>query len=109
MDGYGEFVWAEGKKYCGFYKDDKKDGFGLYYWHGDKFFIGFWKEGKQNGFGKYIKGNNIKYGLWKDGKKEKWFEDENDFSRAISPENEKFLALFFKDINELKRDMQIDK
>ena len=28
MHGYGEFIWADGKKYVGFYKNDKKDGFG---------------------------------------------------------------------------------
>ena len=65
MHGYGEFLWNEGKKFYGFYKNDKKDGFGIYYWPNNKFYIGFWKYGKQNGIGKYIKDNSVKYG---DGK-----------------------------------------
>jgi len=32
MDGYGEFIWKDGKKYVGYYKNDKKHGFGIYYW-----------------------------------------------------------------------------
>ena len=25
LDGFGDFLWPEGKKYCGYYKNDKKD------------------------------------------------------------------------------------
>lgn len=35
------------------------------YWPNNRFFVGFWKEGKQNGVGKYIKGEDVKYGVWK--------------------------------------------
>ena len=79
MNGYGECVFIDNKKFCGFYKKDKKNGFGIFYLPKNKFFIGFWKEGKQNGVGKFIKDDIIKYGIWKDGKREKWFNDENEF------------------------------
>ena len=47
MNGYGEFYWKDGKKYFGFYDNDKKNGFGIFYWPKEKFYIGFWKDGKQ--------------------------------------------------------------
>ena len=84
MHGYGEFIFLEGKKYVGFYKNDKKEGFGIYYWPNNRFFIGFWKNGKQNGFGKYIKDDECKYGIWKEGKREKWL-DEEDFINELDP------------------------
>lgn len=32
MDGEGEFVWPDGRKYQGNYRDDKKEGFGIFEW-----------------------------------------------------------------------------
>lgn len=32
MDGKGEFLWPDGKKYVGDYKEDKKCGIGSFYW-----------------------------------------------------------------------------
>ena len=29
MHGYGEFKWSDGKKYIGYYINDKKEGFGI--------------------------------------------------------------------------------
>ena len=108
MHGYGEFTWVEGKKYFGFYKDDKKDGFGIYYWPGDKFLIGFWKEGKQDGVGKCIKGKTIKYGKWKEGKKEKNFSNEDQFFNSFENEDEKYSTLFKWDINKIKIFMEVE-
>ena len=110
MHGYGEFTWVEKKKYCGFYKYDKKDGFGLYYWPDNKFFIGFWKEGKQNGFGKYIKNNDVKYGLWRDGKKEKMYsnDEEEVFFKDLEEEFEgNYVKIFKWDIKKLKEFMDV--
>ena len=106
MDGYGEFTWIEGKKYFGFYKEDKKEGFGIYYWPYDRIFIGFWKEGKQNGVGKFIKDNFIKYGIWKDGKREKWFENEDEFLN--SSKSEKFIDFFLWGLNKIKKYLDLD-
>ena len=108
MHGYGEFIWPEGKKYVGFYKNDKKDGFGIYYWPNNRFFIGFWKEAKQNGVGKYIKGDIIKYGIWKEGKREKWFDNEDDFANCLDPRDEKYAPIFQWNKNQLKKYMILD-
>lgn len=32
MDGEGVFVWPDGRKYHGQYKDDKKEGYGVFEW-----------------------------------------------------------------------------
>ena len=109
MNGFGKFIWKEGKKYYGFYQFDKKNGFGIYFWPSDKFFIGFWKDGKQNGFGKYVKGNNVKFGLWNNGKKEKNFADEDEFFLGVdkSINEKKFIYYYKMDINEIKNFMEI--
>ena len=107
MNGYGEFIWKEGKKYFGYYKKDKKNGFGVFYWPNEKFFCGFWKDGKQNGIGKYSKGNIVKYGVWKHGKKELWFEDENEFERNLDEREKKFLGIMKFDIWDVKKFMNI--
>ena len=31
MNGYGEFFWKDGKKYFGYYNNDKKNGFGIFF------------------------------------------------------------------------------
>ena len=108
LHGYGEFTWVEGKKYYGFYKCDKKDGFGIYYWPGEKFLLAFWKDGKQNGAGKFIKGKLVKYGKWKDGKKEKIFNNEDQFFNCLEPNEEKYSVYFQWDINRLKTFMEVE-
>ena len=77
LNGYGEFSWGYSKKYIGNYQNDIKSGFGIYVWDIDLFqcYIGFWKNGKMNGIGIKIKGNVIKYGFWKNGNKEFWFDN----------------------------------
>ena len=94
MNGYGEFCWIDGKKYLGFYKEDQREGFGIHYLLDESFYIGFWKEGKKNGMGKYIKGKIIKYGVWINGKKEKWFNDEEDFYENFQSKEIKYKNIF---------------
>ena len=103
MNGYGEFRMAEDKKYIGFYKEDKREGFGIYYWPNNGIFIGLWKEGKQNGVGKYIKDDLVKYGIWKSGKKEKFFENEDEFLNSLDSKNKKYISFFQSDINKIKK------
>ena len=107
MNGYGEFTWIEGKKYIGFYKNDKKDGFGIYYWPNNRYFIGFWRAGKQNGVGKYIKGEVVKYGLWDEGKREKWFVSEDEFASCLDPRDERYASIFQWNKSQLKKYMEI--
>ena len=80
INGYGEFSWGNNKKYIGNYVNEIKEGFGIYVWDILIFeaYLGFWKNGKMNGLGVKIKGDVVKYGSWKDGKKEFWINDSNE-------------------------------
>ena len=78
MDEFGVYQWQDGRRYEGFYKDDKKHGYGLYTWSDQKKYAGFWHGGKQHGVGVFIsKDNKVKYGVWEDGKKVKWLNKED--------------------------------
>lgn len=107
MHGYGEFRWKEGKRYYGYYKNDKKNGFGMYYWPDDKFYIGFWRDGKQHGYGKYMKGNAVKYGLWVDGKKEKWLANEKELFDSLEQRDKKYIDMFKIDMRQMRLFMEI--
>lgn len=77
MSGYGEFYWKDGKKYKGFYKNDKKEGFGVYFWaEPNRIYIGYWKNGKQDGLGRYLSTKSAKWGFWKDGERQRWFGEK---------------------------------
>jgi hypothetical protein len=74
MEGYGEYVYADGKIYKGLFLNGKKHGFGIYIISNKvQAFIGFWDNGKQHGMGKVINKGSIKYGFWENGKRTKWF------------------------------------
>ena len=79
MNGFGIYKWNNKKKYFGFFKKGLKNGFGIFYLLNDKYVIGFWKQGMQNGFVKYINKDNIKYGFYKNGCREKWYDNDNEF------------------------------
>jgi hypothetical protein len=86
MDGEGVFVWPDGRKYHGQYKDDKKEGYGVFEWYltcnfrndGRKY-KGMWKNGKQHGEGEFWhpKENSWKRGIWNDGKRVRWTNENN--------------------------------
>lgn len=82
MEGMGVYIWNDGRKYEGDYKDDKKNGFGIYQWADGRRYMGYWNKGKQHGLGKYqVPGEKLpKYGLWEDGKRIRWFESEKEIS-----------------------------
>jgi hypothetical protein len=71
---WGTYTGAEGDKYVGEYKDDKRNGQGTYYyladnqWKGDKY-VGEFKDDKFHGQGTYTYANGEKYvGEFKDDK-----------------------------------------
>lgn len=78
MEGLGIYVWNDGRKYEGQYQDDKKHGFGIYVWADGRCYEGYWYKGKQHGLGTYLvmKENKVKYGLWEDGKRVEWFNED---------------------------------
>lgn len=78
MEGFGIYIWADGRRYEGQYHNDKKSGYGVYYWTDGRKYEGWWNKGKQHGLGTYIdpmKGK-IKYGLWEGGKRVTWFDEQ---------------------------------
>ena len=79
MEGFGIYIWNDGRKYEGQYKDDKKHGYGLYIWADGRRYEGYWWKGKQHGIGTYFvpKDEKVKYGLWEDGKRIEWFNDND--------------------------------
>lgn len=78
MEGYGFYIWKDGRQYEGQYKEDKKHGFGIYQWADGRKYEGYWGYGKQHGLGKYLvpRENSEKYGLWEEGKRIIWFDDD---------------------------------
>ena len=77
MEGMGVYIWNDGRKYEGQYKDDKKHGFGVYTWADGRSYEGYWGKGKQHGIGTYVvpKDEKVKYGLWEDGRRTEWFSE----------------------------------
>jgi len=46
MNGKGTFIWANGNKYIGDYKEDKKEGYGVFSYSDGKTYKGAWHNGK---------------------------------------------------------------
>jgi hypothetical protein len=46
MEGYGIYLWGDGRRYEGQYKNDKKHGYGIYYWPDHRKYEGWWLKGK---------------------------------------------------------------
>ena len=107
MDGFGEFFWRNDKKYIGNYKNDKRNGFGVFIFKvennnnncklkptlinnntsaldGYSAYIGFWKNGNMDGFGIKINSKNIKFGIWENGQKKKWFDNEENVKSYLN-------------------------
>jgi hypothetical protein len=78
MHGFGIYIYADGIRYDGQYENDKKEGYGIYYWTDGRKYEGWWHKSKQHGLGTYTDSskNTIKYGLWENGKRIKWFDEQ---------------------------------
>ena len=104
MDGWGEFLWNDRKYYLGEYKDGLKHGFGIYVNDFKKidFYAGFWEYGKVNGFGIKVDGENLKIGVWKDGRKVNWIKHW-EIKDYVKPSQNKFLKFLKQDYPTLKK------
>lgn len=91
LDGYGEYSWANGDKYNGFFRNGKRVDFGTYAytgggayhgqfsngsWHGQgsylwgngDFYLGGWSNAQRHGKGiYYYKNGEVKHGTWAEG------------------------------------------
>ena len=45
MHGYGRYIWKDGRKYEGFYENNKKHGKGVYTYSDGSMYKGDWVEG----------------------------------------------------------------
>ena len=109
MEGFGEFDWGGGKKYIGYYKNDKRNGFGIFLWNIPRInineglndlskikgYIGFWNDGNMNGVGLKISDGRIKYGVWKNGVKMEWIEEEEHLKKYIKINQAQYSRIFF--------------
>jgi hypothetical protein len=46
MHGYGLLTWKDGKKYEGYFVNDKREGQGKFTWKDGRIYDGMWKDGK---------------------------------------------------------------
>jgi hypothetical protein len=74
MEGIGIYHWEDGRKYEGYYRNDKKHRYGIYKFADGRIYAGYWYKGVQHGLGKYIvpRNDQVYYGLWEDGKRIEW-------------------------------------
>jgi len=67
--GYGVYVWSDGEKYEGYWKNNMRNGKGTNIWGNGEIFEGKWRNDKKHGYGKqtYLNGE-IETGFWEYGK-----------------------------------------
>lgn len=65
----GTFLWPDGEKYVGEFRDDKRSGQGAFTWATGEKYVGEFKDNKRNGKGtRYsASGTVLEQGFWKDG------------------------------------------
>ena len=91
MHGYGVYKWNDGRKYEGYYLNDKKHGLGKYTWADGRIYLGYWSLGKQEGYGKYIQTDkSASIGLWQKGKRIRWLSESEI---EICKLDEKFIKI----------------
>jgi hypothetical protein len=84
MNGFGIFLWKDGRSYKGEYKDDKKHNFGMYYGNEGKRYEGFWEAGSQKLLGKYTKrDSSFKLGYWNENQLVSAITDENEIAQKL--------------------------
>ena len=131
MDGFGEFFWKDEKRYIGNYKNDKRNGFGIFIIRPNEnqstavpskrrnninnysAYIGFWKNGNKEGFGMTANFNEIKFGLWENGVKRRYLDNNfalKTYIKWIDKQYHKlFLSKHIEVVNLLEQCIMIDK
>ena len=105
MNGIGLFLWKDGRKYKGEYKEDKKYNFGCYFGTDEKKYEGIWENGIQKGLGRFTKKDgSFKIGYWEENQLIKPIEDEEEIAFRLTEidssidENEIRLEEIFKNL-----------
>ena len=66
---YGAYVWANGNKYVGAFKDDVRNGQGTYTWEDGNKYVGNYKDDKRTGQGTFTFASGAKWvGAWENSK-----------------------------------------
>jgi hypothetical protein len=85
MNGYGIFLWKDGRSYKGEYKEDKKQNFGVYYGNEGKKYEGNWEEGSQKNLGRYTKKDgSFKIGIWNEHQLISAITDEVEIANKLA-------------------------
>lgn len=95
FEGKGLYVWNDGSRYEGEFKNGKREGEGVYYYPKGAKYVGTQANGKRNGYGTYYYTNGKKYiGKWKDDMREEgtFYTKEGIKSSKASLENDKISA-----------------
>ena len=110
MHGLGIFTWRNYNKYIGNYYKDLKNGFGVFIWSQKPLiaYVGFWDKGKQNGIGIKVKGGNVRYGVFKDGKKDFWLQGHWEMGKYLKPEQMKYEKLLSKNVIGLIKSLDLE-
>ena len=78
-NGLGTHTYANGEKYVGEYKDDKRNGQGTYTWPNGNKYVGEFKDGKKHGQGTLTSPDGkVERGIWKNNKIEKLVEQDSN-------------------------------
>ena len=131
MDGFGEFFWKDEKRYIGNYRNDKRNGFGIFIsksienqsatasnklrnsFNNHSAYVGFWKNGNKDGFGITVSMIEIKYGLWENGVKRKYLDNNFALKTYIKWIDKQYHKLFLSKhidlVNLLEQCISIDK
>ena len=77
MHGYGRYIWKDGRKYEGYYENNKKHGKGVYTYSDGSMYKGDWVEGVQHGEGCIIDADQAveRKGWWNHGKLKSWVKE----------------------------------
>ena len=120
MDGFGEFFWKDEKRYIGNYKNDKRNGFGIFIIRPNEnqstavpskrrnninnysAYIGFWKNGNKDGFGMTANFNEIKFGLWENGVKRRYLDNNFALKTYIKWIDKQYHKLFLSKYIEIE-------
>ena len=82
-NGYGTYIYSNGEKYTGNFKEGDRHGYGTYDWSIGDAYQGYWKFGLQDGYGKYTFADGIvREGQFKEGE---FIGENNDkFDNSIN-------------------------
>jgi hypothetical protein len=83
MHGKGDFIWSDGRKFRGVYRNGKKQGFGVFEWPDGRKYVGLWKDGMQHGRGVFVTKNGMRHeGEWNQGKLNYWILQSNEVNTS---------------------------